>query len=44
MAMHERRASGAVARHNLPASISSFVGRERELADVQARLEQARAC
>ena len=42
MAMHERRASGAVARHNLPASISSFVGRERELADVQARLEQAR--
>ena len=29
-------------RHNLPTSLSSFVGRERELADVQARLAEAR--
>ena len=29
-------------RHNLPTSLSSFVGRERELADVQARLAGAR--
>jgi predicted ATPase/DNA-binding CsgD family transcriptional regulator len=29
-------------RHNLPTSLSSFVGRERELADAQARLSEAR--
>ena len=29
-------------RHNLPMALSSFVGRERELADVQARLTGAR--
>ncbi len=29
-------------RHNLPASLTSFVGRERELADLQARLADAR--
>src|SRR5215204_4381518 len=43
MATHGRSASGEAAnQHNLPASISSFVGRERELAEVRARLEQAR--
>jgi non-specific serine/threonine protein kinase len=29
-------------RHNLPTPLSSFVGREREMADVQARLARAR--
>jgi predicted ATPase/DNA-binding CsgD family transcriptional regulator/Tfp pilus assembly protein PilF len=29
-------------RHNLPTSLSSFVGRERELAEAQARLSEAR--
>src|SRR5215468_8613096 len=29
-------------RHNLPASLTSFVGREHELVDVQARLTGAR--
>jgi hypothetical protein len=29
-------------RHNLPTALSSFVGRERELAEVQARLTDAR--
>jgi non-specific serine/threonine protein kinase len=30
------------ARHNLPASLTSFIGREHELADVQARLADGR--
>ena len=29
-------------RHNLPTSLSSFIGRERELTEVQARLAGAR--
>jgi predicted ATPase len=35
-------AQGEAPRHNLPAPITSFVGREHELADVQARLAEAR--
>jgi len=31
-------ASGRPARRNLPASLTSFIGRERELAGAQARL------
>lgn len=30
------------ARHNLPASVTSFIGRDRELAEVQTRLGEAR--
>src|SRR5712692_7957749 len=43
-AVTQRRwgASGATSRHNLPAAISSFIGRERELAEVQARIVDAR--
>ena len=33
---------GDASRHNLPASLTSFIGRERELADVQARLANTR--
>ena len=29
------------ARHNLPAELSSFIGREREMAEVQRLLESA---
>ncbi len=35
-------ASLGTVRHNLPASLTSFIGRERELADLQARLADAR--
>ena len=35
-------APGGAFRHNLPVSLTSFIGRERELADVQARLADAR--
>jgi predicted ATPase len=35
-------AAGRSVRHNLPASLTSFIGRERELADVRARLARAR--
>jgi hypothetical protein len=31
-------ASGRSARRSLPASLTSFIGRERELAEAQARL------
>jgi predicted ATPase/DNA-binding CsgD family transcriptional regulator/transcriptional regulator with XRE-family HTH domain len=37
-----RGAPGGESRHNLPASLTSFVGRDCELADVQARLADAR--
>ena len=39
-----RRASERAPRHNLPASLTSFIGRERELAEVQARLADVRGC
>jgi chloramphenicol 3-O-phosphotransferase len=35
-------ADGAAARHNLPAQLSSFVGREREVAAVRQRLTTSR--
>ena len=37
-----RGASATTSRHNLPAAVTSFIGRERELAEVQARIVDAR--
>jgi predicted ATPase/class 3 adenylate cyclase/DNA-binding SARP family transcriptional activator len=37
-----RTINGGEARHNLPAQLTRFVGRDRELAEVQAALRQAR--
>jgi non-specific serine/threonine protein kinase len=36
------QASSLVAKHNLPAQVSSFIGRERELVDLGAMLKQHR--
>jgi non-specific serine/threonine protein kinase len=35
-------ARGCSVRHNLPATLTSFIGRQRELADLQARMADAR--
>jgi non-specific serine/threonine protein kinase len=42
MARHGRPA-GRAAQHNLPISVTSFIGREQELVELEARLQEARA-